>query len=134
MLATIELQSIPAPQLADLVKEAAKNGEITLTDHGNGVAKLVPVAPVAPVLRPIPRFGSARRKFVVPDDFDAHMELVTSRVGESSLDSIVTIVDKVVPAQPDSKVRYKRHFGGANGMIEMSTDFDAPLEEMNDYM
>ena len=71
MSATIELQSIPAPQLADLLKEAAQNGEITLTEGGQEVAKIVALARKP---RGVPKFGSAKGRITVPDDFDAPLE------------------------------------------------------------
>lgn len=71
MPATIELQTIPAPQLAELVKDAAQNGEITLTDGGKEVAKIVPVVERVRRKR---KAGSAKDWLTVPDDFKAPLE------------------------------------------------------------
>ena len=72
MHTTIDLQTMPEPHLADLVKEAAQNGEITLTDGGNVVAKIVPI--VARVRRKR-QAGSAKDRITVPDDFKAPLEV-----------------------------------------------------------
>jgi prevent-host-death family protein len=40
-------------------------------------------------------------------------------------------VAKIIPI---SRARKPRQFGSARGQIRMSEDFDAPLEEFNDYM
>ena len=73
MSSTIELQTMPAPQLGDLIKEATENGEITLTDGGNVVAKIVAVQSVLSGRRKR-RAGSAKAWLKVPDDFKAPLE------------------------------------------------------------
>ncbi len=40
---------------------------------------------------------------------------------------------KLISAAPLSAVR-KRQFGSAKGLIEMSDDFDEPLEDFREYM
>ena len=57
-----------APQLSDLVDEAAREGEVVLTRDGEAVAKIIPLHRVRAPRRP----GSARGLILhMADDFDA---------------------------------------------------------------
>jgi antitoxin (DNA-binding transcriptional repressor) of toxin-antitoxin stability system len=73
MLDSIDVQTIPAPMLSDLIKQVTEYGEIALTDGGRVVAKIVPV-PATLKVRPKPQFGSAKGRITVPDDFDEPLE------------------------------------------------------------
>jgi prevent-host-death family protein len=53
-------------QLSQLLRRVAAGEEITITNRGRDVARLVP-----PVRRDRRRLGFDRGRFVVPDDFDA---------------------------------------------------------------
>lgn len=58
-------------QLAELVEEAARTGEVVLTRAGEIVARIVPVPQPAPRRQ----FGSARGLIVsMAEDFDAPLE------------------------------------------------------------
>lgn len=52
---------------------AIKGEEITITQDNKPVAKISPVLPIAPVLRPLKR-GSAKGKVWMSDDFDEPLE------------------------------------------------------------
>jgi antitoxin (DNA-binding transcriptional repressor) of toxin-antitoxin stability system len=56
-----------APQLRELVEEAARTGEVVLTRGGEAVAKIVPLRRARAPRRP----GSARGQIHMADDFDA---------------------------------------------------------------
>lgn len=55
--------------------ELGREAEIIIARGGRPVARLVPLAPVAPVER---RIGVAKGRFEVPDDIDAHNEEVAN--------------------------------------------------------
>ena len=59
--------SAAAHQLVELVKEAARSGEVVLTHEGEAVAKIVPLRPARLPRRP----GSAEGLIHMADDFDA---------------------------------------------------------------
>jgi prevent-host-death family protein len=40
-------------------------------------------------------------------------------------------IAKIIPI---TRARSRRHFGSARGLIHLADDFDAPLDEFNDYM
>ena len=63
-------------QLPGLIEQAAQDGEVILTQDGEPVAKIIPIA----------------------------------------------------------RAQRPRQFGSARGQIHMAEDFDAPLEDFNDYM
>ena len=63
-------------QLPDLVRQAARGEDVILTEGGEPVAKIIPIA----------------------------------------------------------RARGPRQFGSAKGLIHMADDFDAPLEDFEDYM
>jgi prevent-host-death family protein len=54
-------------QLRDLVEEAARTGEVILTQGGEAVAKIVPLRHARGPRKP----GSARGQVHMADDFDA---------------------------------------------------------------
>lgn len=56
-----------SPNLRELVEEAARSGEVVLTDDGEAVAKIVPLRYARAPRRP----GSARGMIHMADDFDA---------------------------------------------------------------
>jgi antitoxin (DNA-binding transcriptional repressor) of toxin-antitoxin stability system len=47
---------------------------------------------------------------------------------------LVTPKDQVVQLVPVVSPTRRRIFGSAKGMIKMSDDFDAPLEDFNEYL
>jgi prevent-host-death family protein len=53
----------------DMLDRLAIGEDVIITDAGEPVAKLVPIPPTAKKLRKF-RFGSAKGKFTVPDDFN----------------------------------------------------------------
>jgi antitoxin (DNA-binding transcriptional repressor) of toxin-antitoxin stability system len=55
-----------APQLRELVEEAARTGEVVLTHGGEAVARIVPLRRARAPRRP----GSARGLIHMADDFD----------------------------------------------------------------
>jgi prevent-host-death family protein len=57
-------------QLADLVYEASRGGEVVITSHDEPVARLVAYGTV----HPRPRFGSAQGLIVISDAFDEPLE------------------------------------------------------------
>jgi antitoxin (DNA-binding transcriptional repressor) of toxin-antitoxin stability system len=40
----------------------------------------------------------------------------------------------VVQLMPIKQMQYTRQFGSAHGLVTMTDDFDAPLEDFSDYM
>ena len=65
----VDLTNVP-PRLRELVKEAARTGEVILTEGGEAVAKIVPLHHGRVARRP----GSARGLIHMADDFDATPE------------------------------------------------------------
>ena len=65
----VDLTSGP-PRLRELVEEAARTGEVVLTQGGEAVAKIVPLNHGRVARRP----GSARGLIHMADDFDATPE------------------------------------------------------------
>jgi len=57
-------------RLSELVDEAAQGREVVLTDGGEPVAKIVPIARA----RAPRQFGSAKGLIHIADDFDAPLE------------------------------------------------------------
>jgi antitoxin (DNA-binding transcriptional repressor) of toxin-antitoxin stability system len=55
-----------SPALRQIVKQAARTGEVLLTVEGEAVAKIVPLRPALDVRRP----GFARGMIHMADDFD----------------------------------------------------------------
>lgn len=87
-------------QLEDLIKAAQRGEEVVISDDDRPAVKLVPIVQT----ERRPKFGSAKGKIIMADDFD-----------ESQ------------PA-PD------RRPGSAKGKIVIAEDFDEPLEDFKDYM
>lgn len=65
----IDLNTDPQ-QFRELVREAARKGEVVLTHEGEAVAKITPLHPGRAPRRP----GSARGLIHMADDFDAMPE------------------------------------------------------------
>ncbi len=65
----VDLTNVP-PRLRELVAEAARTGEIVLTEGGEAVAKIVPLHHGRAARQP----GSARGLIHMADDFDATPE------------------------------------------------------------
>jgi len=61
----VDLTTFPR-QLRELVEEAARVGEVVLTNEGEAVARIVPVQPARGPRKP----GSARGLIHMADDFD----------------------------------------------------------------
>ena len=57
-------------RLPDLVLAAVQGDEVVIAQNDQPVVRLVPVA----ASQPCPRFGSARGKIFMADDFDAPLE------------------------------------------------------------
>lgn len=66
---TIDLEEAQE-RLPELLREAARGADVVLTEGGEPVARLVPIAR-APGRR---QFGSARGLIEIADDFDAPLE------------------------------------------------------------
>ena len=57
-------------QLPSLIEQAAQGEEVILTEGGEPVARIIPIAPA----REPRQFGSARGMIHMADDFDAPLE------------------------------------------------------------
>ena len=57
-------------RLPDLVLAAVQGEEVVIAQNDQAAVRLVPVA----AGRPLPRFGSARGKIFMADDFDAPLD------------------------------------------------------------
>lgn len=68
------------------------------------------------------------------EEASAHLaELIEAAVrGEVVL--ITTDTQQVIRLVPVTVTKPKRRFGSAKGLIHMSDDFDAPLEDFREYM
>ncbi len=69
VVSRIELDKV-ADQLAELVEEVGRGGEIVITKDEQPVAKLIGYQEV----RRTPRFGSAKGLITIAEDFDAPLE------------------------------------------------------------
>ena len=58
------------PRLAELVAEANDGEEVIITSDNGPAVKLVPI----PLDAPRPRFGSARGRIKIADNFDAPLD------------------------------------------------------------
>ena len=56
-------------RFSDMLDRIAIGEEVVITDRGETIAKLVPVSATTKKRRKL-RFGSAKGKFTVPDDFN----------------------------------------------------------------
>jgi prevent-host-death family protein len=56
-------------RFSDMLDRIAIGEEVVITDRGESIAKLVPVSATTKKRRKF-RFGSAKGKFTVPDDFN----------------------------------------------------------------
>ena len=66
----------------------------------------------------------------VPEQLD---DLVQAAISGEEI-FIVTREDQVVQLVPVAPVSRRRVFGSAKGMITMADDFDAPLEDFDEYL
>lgn len=57
-------------QLAELVEEAANGEEVIITQEDGSAFKIIPI----PLLKPHPKFGSAKGQIKMSDDFDEPLE------------------------------------------------------------
>ncbi|MGB0560267.1 MAG: DUF2281 domain-containing protein [Spirulinaceae cyanobacterium] len=62
-------------------------------------------------------------------------EILPESLQTEALHYVEFLIEKYAKsASPDSKPRKKRKAGLLEGKIHMSDDFDAPLEELQEYM
>jgi prevent-host-death family protein len=85
-MAAISLQDAQA-RLAEVVRQLPPGAEVTITDAGHPVARLValPAGRRAPRPRPpvtgVPRAGQYEGRLVVPDDFDDPLDELREYTG-----------------------------------------------------
>lgn len=69
----LDVQQLPFGVEA-LIDQAGRSGEIVLTRHGQPVAKIVAVISHTDLKPRVPKFGSARGRVTVPDNFDEPLD------------------------------------------------------------
>ncbi len=65
----IEL-TLARKQIAELLDEVIRGEEVTITENGHPLVKMLHAA----TTKPQPKFGSAKGLITIPDDFDEPLE------------------------------------------------------------
>jgi len=82
-----------------------------------------------------PVFGCAKGQFWMADDFDAPLEDLFECYASDYSDELLKIHESIKnPPYSTVKSQGERMFGRAKGLFQMADDFDAPLEDLKDYM
>lgn len=87
-MTTYSITSTAPADLTQLVEDAVRDGEVTITRDGQIVARIVAVPSEGSATQPIRRqrvFGRMKGQFVVPHDFDEPLEELRPYLKESLL-------------------------------------------------